>query len=186
MKPSIRNIILPVAALAVGLGIAGGVAVHAANNPTAMDSVNSLVDSIATKFNLNRTDVQQVFDEHKTQMQSQRDEFYKNKLTEAVTANKLTQEQADKIIAKRAEIKAQFEVNRDNLETQTLAEHRAFMDKLKADLKQWEKDNNIPSGYLNPDFAREMGREMGRGKGVGMGRDMMDNHMGPRDGSGIN
>ena len=119
-------------------------------------------------------------------MQSQRDEFYKNKLTEAVTANKLTQEQADKIIAKRAEIKAQFEVNRDNLETQTLAEHRAFMDKLKADLKQWEKDNNIPSGYLNPDFAREMGREMGRGKGVGMGRDMMDNHMGPRDGSGIN
>jgi hypothetical protein len=112
------------------------------NNP-----VSNLVNAIATKFNLNPSDVQQVFDEQRVQMEkerqeemakfeAQRQQEFTDRINQAVKDGKLTQDQADKILAKKAEIEAQKSKNRDEMKTQTDS------------LKQWALDNNIPQEYL--------------------------------------
>lgn len=132
------------------------------NNPMA-----NLVTAIAQRFNLNVSDVQQVFDEQKTQMDAQRTEQrtqmeaqrkqeFTDRINQAVTEGKLTQEQADKILAKKAELETQ----RTNLEGKTQEECRTAMKEQMDSLKQWATDNNIPQGYLP--FG---GFGMGRGYG---------------------
>ena len=132
-----------VAAAAIAIGLtAGGVGViQAASNADSSNTspMSNLVTAISTKFNLNQTEVQQVFDE---QMQ----ERGKQKLTQLVADGKLTQEQADKIVAKHAELHAQRQGNR-------------------AELEQWAKDNNIPLQYLRSGLGGHVGHD-GQGKGM--------------------
>lgn len=129
--------------------------------------MDQLVNAIATRFNLNTSDVQQVFDEQKTQMQEQMqqnmqerqaemEQNFKDRINQAVTDGKLTQDQADKILAKKSELIA----FREGLQGKTKDEIASAI-KAEADsLKQWLQDNNIPEGYLG--FGRfGVGREFG-------------------------
>jgi len=119
------------------------------NNPMA-----NLVTAIAQRFNLNPSDVQQVFDEQKAQMSAQRQEQrtqmeaqqqqqFADRINQAVTDGKLTQDQADKILAKKAELEAQKLSLQKNKN-----ENRAVMKEQMDSLKQWATDNNIPQEYL--------------------------------------
>ncbi len=155
------------AAVAITLGLAAGsvgVAYAASNNQTN-NPMNNLVSAIATKFNLNQADVQQVFDEQHSQMEAQFQQGYKDRLTQAVTDGKLTQEQADKITAKAQELKTQREASKDAFQNKTETERRAFMKEQMDSLKQWATDNNIPMEYMNPGFGH--GHRDGPGRGFG-------------------
>lgn len=158
--------IVPVLTLvAVGSVYANSVAGQD-NNP-----MNSLVNAIAEKFNLNVSDVQQVFDEHRQEMQAQRQEQmaekqsemqqkFEERLNQAVTDGKLTQEQANLIIAKKAELEAQ----RQNLQNGTPEENKEAMQEHRDELKQWAEDNNIPLQYFmfaGPGGLGHMGRGFG-------------------------
>lgn len=167
------------AAIAVGLTAAGVGLAQAANNTN--NPMNNLVSAIATKFNLNPSDVQQVFDDQHTQMEAQHEQLYKDYLAGAVKDGKLSQDQVDKLIAKHDELEAQRDANRDEFQNKTFEERKAIRDQQRADLEQWAKDNNIPTQYLRFGFGPGRGHGMGpRGDadGDGFGPGMMGRGMG--------
>ena len=148
MKNKYTHIVLPVMALLVGLGMAGGVAVHAASNDQAQGPMSNLVNAIAQKFNLNPADVQQVFDDQHKVGEANHQQKLNDRLNQAVADGQLTQEQADKIMGKMKELQAKREADKDSLGSKTEAERQAMFQQQAADLKQWAQDNNIPDGFL--------------------------------------
>jgi hypothetical protein len=138
------------AALAITLGLtaAGAGVIHAASGSDSNNPMSNLVNAIATKFNLNTSDVQQVFDEQHAQMEAQKQQNFKDRLAQAVTDGKLTQAQADLIIAKQQELQAQREANKTSMQNMTQAERHATMQAQMTALKQWVADNNIPQQFM--------------------------------------
>ncbi len=148
--------------------------------------MSSLINAIAQKFNLNASDVQKIFEEQRTQMETQRDSEHTaraaERLTQAVSEGKLTQAQANLLKAKQAEMKAFHE----SLKGKTHEECKAAMDAKLAELKTWATANNIPQEYIQfgPMGGGPRGGQMGqneqgqgfgqrgrmRGPGRGMGR----------------
>lgn len=119
--------------------------VSLAANAQANDG-NTLVDKIAKKFNLNKDDVQKVFDENKAEHDAERQQKLEKKLDKAVSDGKITSAQKDQIIAKLDEMKSFF----DSLKDKSPAERRAALKTKRAELQKWAKDNNIPKGLLMP------------------------------------
>ena len=137
---------LMVAAVITTLGSVGALGMQTANAApdTSTDPMSSLVQKIADKFNVNSDDVQEVFDAQRTEMEATREQEMKDKLAQAVNGGKLTQDQANKITAKLAEMKA----NRDSMKDKTGDERHAAMKTARDELKKWAEDNNIPMEYL--------------------------------------
>ncbi|HEX3095803.1 MAG TPA: hypothetical protein VHQ20_01650 [Patescibacteria group bacterium] len=151
MNKKYAQIILPVAALIVGLGVAGGIAVHAAGTSATGQTTNpvsNLVNAIAQKFNLNTADVQKVFDDNRAQMEAQHQQMFADRLSAAVTAGTITQDQADKITAKMKELQAKRDADKANFANMTQAQRQAQMQQDQTDLKQWATDNNIPQQFI--------------------------------------
>ena len=157
-----KNTILAAALVALGLGAASAGVIHAASNSPQTNPMNNLVNAIASKFNLNPSDVQAVFDQQHAQVQAQRQQQQKDYLAQQVAAGKLTQEQADKIIAKMQELEAQHLANMQNMQNLTQEQRRAAMEQERASLQQWAADNNIPAQYLR--FGMGMGHHKGFGR----------------------
>ena len=129
-------------------GLMGGAAVvHAASDTSSSNPMSSLVSAIAKKFNLQESDVQSVFDEQRTAMDAQRETEAKTKVAQLVTDGKLTQEQADKLNAKRVELQKEFEANRTSDQALRQSEREAKRDERKTALDTWLKDNGIDSSY---------------------------------------
>lgn len=135
------------------IGIAGLTGVAAANAESASSSsstnpMSSLVDALASKFNLNKTDVQAVFDAQKTKMHEERETTVKAEVAKLVTDGKITQAQADKINAKRAELQKEREANKDSADSKTKEERQAETSTKKTELETWAKENDISTEYL--------------------------------------
>ena len=159
-KKYLLYVLTPVLAVAV----TGGV-VLADNKDTTSNSMSNLVSAIAQKFNLNPVDVQTVVNENFKQNMQERQAEMLTKLTERVNKEvlngKLTQAQADLIIAKHTEMQNFMK----NQEGKTMEEIQASKKSQMDSLKQWAKDNNIPEQYAQ--FGG-LGK-FGPGKGQGMG-----------------
>jgi len=137
---------LLIAGAAATIGAAGLVGTtFAATNST---SSGSLVDKIAQKFNLNKSDVQAVFDQNKADHMAQHQADVKAQLDQAVKDGKLTQDQANKILDKLKELQSQREADHQTMQDKTPEERKAAMDAKKAELEQWAKDNGIPTDFL--------------------------------------
>lgn len=152
--------------LAVGLaslGIAGVLGSGAALAETGSGS--TLAEKIATHFNLNKDEVQKVLDQDRADHQADREKQYEERLQKAVDDKKITSEQRDKILAKHKELESYFESQRDAMKDKTPQERRDAMKTKMDEITQWEKDNNIPAGYLHPG-GPGMGHGPGRGKGM--------------------
>lgn len=134
--------------LAVGIAGIGANALHAATG-TNSNPMSSLVAAIAEKFNLNQADVQQVFDAEHAKEEANREAEYKTRIAADVTSGKLTQDQADKILAKNAELQSL----KTNFEGKTEVEKQAAMKAEMDSLKTWSTDNNIPLQYLEFGFG---------------------------------
>ncbi len=92
-------------AVALGMAASGASAVFATSTqPT--EPMQGLASAIAAKFNLKAADVEQVikdqFEAHRAEMEA----AMKDRLAKKVTDGKLTQAQADEILAHRSEVKA--------------------------------------------------------------------------------
>lgn len=149
---------LAVAGVASGIalaGITGSGMVSAASDTSSTGSaangsggISSLVDKLASKFNLNKSEVQAVFDEDRSAREAERQQQVEERLTQAVTDGKITEEQKTKILAKLKEIKADMEANRDTMKDKTAEERKAEMDTKRTELETWANDNGIPVEYL--------------------------------------
>ena len=131
-----------VATFALG---AGGMGLASAVSNSNDGGGTSLVDKIASKFNLNKADVQAVFDQDRADRRAQHEANFKDRLAQAVTDGKLTQAQADHITAAMAEIdNLRGDTPPDQLSDSLRQQIRSKMD----DLRQWAKDNNIDMHLL--------------------------------------
>ena len=92
-------------------------------------SGDSLIDKIATKFSINRDEVEAVFEEEQTERQAERAADFSENLQERVDSGDITAEQKTLIEAKFAEIQATRDTERDSLE-------------------QWAEDNGIDMKYV--------------------------------------
>lgn len=163
-----KKVIIASSIAALGVtGLAGGAVFATANSTSGTDPMSGLVSAIATKFNLKKDDVQKVFDEQRTQMETQREQEVKDQVAQLVKDGKLTQAQADKINAKRAELVKEREANRTSEQNLTDAQRKTKMEERKTTLDTWLKDNSIDSQYA----YLLMGGRGGRGGPDGGKRD---------------
>jgi hypothetical protein len=138
------------AATVATIGVAGvtsGAAFAVTQADGSTDPMSSLVTAIAEKFDLKTSDVQAVFDEQRTKMEAEREQETKDKVAALVTESKLTQAQADKINAKRAELKEQREAERDSMQDKTAEERRSAMETKRTELDTWLEENDIDKTY---------------------------------------
>ena len=143
-----KKVIIASSIAALGVtGLAGGAVFATANSTSGTDPMSGLVSAIATKFNLKKDNVQKVFDEQRTQMETQREQEVKDQVAQLVKDGKLTQAQADKINAKRAELVKEREANRTSEQNLTDAQRKTKMEERKTALDTWLKDNSIDSQY---------------------------------------
>lgn len=132
------------------MSAAGFTGVNIANAATATDSTNpmsNLVDAVASKFNLDKTEVQSVFDEQRNAMEAERETDRKAQVSQLVKDGKITQAQAEMINAKRAELQKERESNRDMMPGKMSDERKAEMEAHKTELDKWFSDNGIDSQY---------------------------------------
>lgn len=115
---------------------------------------DGLIERISTKFNLNKDDVSKVFSEFRQEKDQQKTEDMNKRLDNAVSSGGLTQEQADKIKQKLAEVKANLdkfrEDNKDSQDSDAETKRKEFFKQQFDDLKKWAEDNNIDKKYLMP------------------------------------
>lgn len=123
-----KSVLVAGAVSAVGLaGLLGGGIVTAHSAASAGN--DSLIEKIASKFNLNKDEVQKVFDEEKSARDAERQAAFTERLQKLVDDGKITSDQKSKIEEKHKELKANMEAERNELE-------------------KWATDNNIDEKYL--------------------------------------
>lgn len=137
-----------VAAVGTAGVVGSGVANAQSGTTSTTNPMSSLVDAVASKFNLNKADVQKVFDEQRTQLEAEREQEIKDELAQLVRDGKLTQAQVDKITAKRAEMKQEREAARSNT-SQSRETMKKELDANRSELETWAKDNGIATKYLH-------------------------------------
>lgn len=163
-----KKFIIPSLALmaALGSGAYGisGVSAQGTDNQT------SIIERIANKFNLNKDEVQKVFEENRAERERIMQTNLEKRLNDAVTSGVLTEAQKTLILAKRVEMKMQAAAMRGNAGSEksgwqnlTMEARQAEREKRQseratrqADLTTWAKDNGIDVQYL-------MGHMGGRG-----------------------
>jgi len=147
------------AVTAVGVSSLAGFSAVSAQSSTGTDN---LIDKIATKFNLNKADVQKLFDEDRTAHEAQQAKQQSARLQKLVDAGTITAQQKTVIEAKVAELKAQREANRDSMKDLTGDQRKAKMDEERASLEAWAKQQGLDLTKLKGVFMGGMGGPGGR------------------------
>lgn len=106
---------------------------------------SSLVDKISTTFNLDRAEVQKVFDQDRQERDAKQQANFESRLNTAVAEGKLTKSQADELKSKVVELK-DF---RNSLKDMSKAERKQALKSKHDEIKKWLKENNIPEEYLS-------------------------------------
>ncbi len=130
-----KKIILPLLALTVAIG-AGTVIIKSVSAADSGTQRASIVQKLATKFGLQETDVEAVFDDNRAEMQKEREQAFTDKLNKAVTDGKLTTAQKDAVLAKHAEMKNMRDAEREDRQQK------------RTKLTQWAEANNIDPSFL--------------------------------------
>ncbi len=152
---------LMLASAITSLGLASVMALSTAS--AATNDRTSLVDKIATKFNLNKDEVKKVFEEDRAEHQAEHKAKFEERLTQAVKDGKITEDQKAKILAKMDELEKEHEANKAEMEGKTEEERKATMEAKREELKQWATDNNIPKEFIR--FGHGPGRRGPGGPG---------------------
>jgi 4-alpha-glucanotransferase len=136
--PMTTNKKLLIISAVTGVAGAGIIAssVMAATSPNNTSSYPPIVQKIADTFHLNAADVQKVFDQEKQDRQANHQQKFKDHLDALVKNGTITQDQADKIIAKLQDLK-------QNLKTENRQKRIQNRQNFKTQMEQWLKDNGI-------------------------------------------
>lgn len=141
------KILLPAIALVVTSVAAFGTMSTFAQS-SVQDPHASIIQKLVHKFNLNEDEVKAVFEEERVAMQTKMQAQFEEKLNQAVTDGKLTEEQKKLILAKHEELKQQRETMMKEMKNLTDEERRAKMEEHRASLEAWAEENDIDMEYL--------------------------------------
>lgn len=137
----------------VGISSVGFVGLSSAQTNTSTDT---LPDKIASKFNLNKDEVKNVFEEDRATHEADREKSFSEKLQKLVDEGKLTADQKSKIEAKFKEMHEQRDANKDS--NLTREQRKAEMKTHRDELKKWADENKINLDLIRPDKpAGDMG-----------------------------
>jgi hypothetical protein len=141
-----------------------GAGVYGVNNAGAQVDGNpsSVIEKIATKFNLSKDEVQKVFNEEKEERQKLMQDSFEKKISDAVAKGELTENQKKLILDKKASLRKEAEArreemwkNRKNPGSMSEDERKVFMEERQAEMKKhrdeieaWARKNNIDVKYL--------------------------------------
>lgn len=148
-----KKTILTAAAVSVlGAGILTASTAFAQTESTAttQDPMNSLVQKIADKFNLNKTEVQAVFDEVHDERHAAMKADMEEKLSQYVTDGKITEAQKQLILQKHKEMQSERKANKDEFKNLSSDERKTQMDAKRTELETWAKENGIDLQYVMP------------------------------------
>ena len=132
----------------LGLGALSASSVLAQEAVEETNPMSTLVQKLADRFGLNASDVQEVFDEHHTQMQEERSAQMQSSLAEAVTNGEITEDQKVLILAKHAELEAARQSQMQNMQNLSMEERKSAMETERTELEAWAKENGIDKDYL--------------------------------------
>ena len=145
----VPKIFLPVIGVAVaGLVATGGMSAMAQVDDSGTTRFDEIVQRLVDRFNLNRDDVVAVFEglaeEHQAEHQAEVDA----RLETQVEKGNLTEDQKNALIAKRDELRAQFEADKEAFKDMTSDERKAFLAEREAELKAWAEANETDVKFL--------------------------------------
>lgn len=140
-KPLLATGALAVVSLA-GLGTAG---IASATTDTSTSSGSSIIEKLATKFNLNTDEVKAVFEEDRTAREAERAADRATDIADAVKDGDITQEQADHITAALKEIDTLRGATSPRDEDDTVRDQ--IRDKMD-ELRDWMEDNDVDMDLL--------------------------------------
>jgi hypothetical protein len=120
--------LIPIGVLAGALVLTGIYGVSTVSAATDADNLPPMVQRMAERFNLNKDEVAKFVDEDRVNIQAERKADFEAKLSEAVTAGKITEDQKSAIIAKHEELGAK----RDALREERTEDREAFRDQMEA------------------------------------------------------
>jgi hypothetical protein len=137
----------------IGLAAALTIGVGAVTADTNATTPSKLAQAIASKFNLNATDVQNVITQQHQQTQADRQMQMKSKLDQAVKDGKLTQDQENTLLQK----------------LESMHQNEQNMRSAHQDLRQWMQNNKIDLRSIlgEPKGGMRMGHMMGMEPGEG-------------------
>lgn len=126
---------------------------------------DSLIQRLVDRFNLNRDEVQQVFDEQRQQNQDQMKAKQEERLNQLVQDGKLTEDQKQKLIAKMEEERQERQQDMENWQNMTQEQRREQMQEHQQEMHDWAEQNGIDLPMLGG-FGK--GMDMHRGGGFGV------------------
>lgn len=133
----------------IGLTGIAGTTLAADNTTTDNKPISSLVQRIADKFNLDKAEVQKVFDESRAEHEAEREQKFNERLDALVSEGKITAEQKTKIVEKLDAMKTEREANKNDGNRPTREEMKAK----KAEFQKWAADNNIDLSIIKPEHG---------------------------------
>ncbi len=139
--------VLITAAIISGIGLTGlglnQVMAQETDNP-----MQTLVQKIAQRFSLNESDVQSVFDDHRSQMHEQMQVRFEEKLNQAVADGVITQDQKQLILDKHQELQNQREADSQAWQSLNPDDRRTQMQQKHQELLEWANVNDIDLKFL--------------------------------------
>ncbi|MEA2007053.1 MAG: hypothetical protein U9O20_02745 [Patescibacteria group bacterium] len=101
----------------------------------------SLIQRFIEKFDLNKDDIEGVFENHRNQMQEKRNQRHEEHLSELVSDGKLTEDQKIVLIAKR-------EQDCEEFQNMTREERQAERQAHREEMDQWFEEQGIDHDVL--------------------------------------
>ncbi len=135
-----------------------------ATQTSPQDRQEILIQALVQRFNLNKSDVQQFFQDQEGQRFNEMLTRLGERLTTEVTRGKLTEAQKNAIIAKAKEVKAKH----DALRSLSQTERETQMKQYRTDLENWATQQGIDKRYLHDLLGKVPGgshRRMGGHEG---------------------
>ena len=166
MKTIAKSLIAAGIVGTVGMGSLAATTVVGAESGTDTDNpMSSLVEKIASTFNIDKSKVQAVFDEEREARETERETEQAERLQALVDDGTITSAQKTAIESKLAEMKEEREAERESVDSLSDEERKTKMDEKRTELETWAKEQGLdlsdlrgvlggPGGYGGPGGPR--------------------------------
>ncbi len=146
------NIIIVLALLVAGASLVA-LPVSAEN---AVNGRTNLIEMLSSKFGVEQSEVESVFDEHRAGQQQYQQEKQEERLDDAVKNGEISEVQKNLILEKCSEMRQERESEKDsNLGRE---ERRQSMEEKRSEMEAWAEENGIDLKFLNLGMGGKMGR----------------------------